>query len=131
MFKYPNQPCNNSIVRYTPLVIIHIITNTSVVVNHLSGLLAVISFFPREKTINIRIEYVTMEASWNKIPATMVRVPGRVLTSLENDWPANPPPVAWRMRDIISTPRQIDRHALGGKGHEFLPRIGAILKRAM
>ena len=59
----------------------------------------------------------------------MVSVPGRVSTSLENDWPANPPPVAWRMRDIISIPRQIDRQVLGGKAQDFLPRMGTILKR--
>jgi hypothetical protein len=62
---------------------------------------------------------VTVDASWNKIPATMVRVPGWVSTSLEKDCPADPPPVAWRMREIMSTPRQIDRHVLGGKGHTF------------
>jgi hypothetical protein len=33
--------------------------------------------------------------------------------------------------DIILTPGQIDRYVLGGKGHDFLPRMGAILKRTM
>jgi hypothetical protein len=54
----------------------------------------------------------------------MVSVPGRVSTSLENDWPANPTPVAWRMRDIISIPRQIDRQVLGGKGQDFFAEDG-------